>query len=212
MLEQQDKTPLMHIAYYKGEKGQKKYLEPLENFINGDIDSSVKELIVNSELISKGTELQKISDICNKKGYKQILEFVNYSDSYLEKPIFLTLRKNGINNLLFRFEYTTEESYNYLMADKGLMCNVIKSILNASLYGFIVDISITPLKTNYSQLEDVVFLSKQIGINQIHLEDSKQYGPSLELSKLQMREMQKILKTPKEQFIRTVYQSETLKK
>lgn len=177
----------VHLKNGETKKFRKSEIETFMSYIKNNRD--VAEVVISGSKLDVDDELKHLLLVCKNSGYKSILEFVNYDDNYLQDLILKDLENMGVETLLFRFEYEKKGSHNYLMADKGLMINVVKSILNASMFNFDIELFITPLKSNYKQLADVYMLANEIGISRIHLGNSKKYGSTLELSENELAQL-----------------------
>lgn len=125
--------------------------------------------------IQQDKTFKNYADIIRQEENIQTITLTNYDLEYMDVDTLNDLVNLGLKRIIFKFEYNEPESYYYLMGKKGTMTNVVKSILNATLFQLEIYIHVTPLATNYNQLERLLELATALEINKVVLGDCSKY-------------------------------------
>ena len=119
---------------------------------------------------------------------------------------FETLKKLGLDKIVFDWQAFEETTDNELMGRKGLNTYLMDSLIRASLTELNVDVHFIPMKPNYKQFSDIIEcleISKVQNISILNFvpqgrgRDNKE---ELMLSKEELKEFSEILKKEKENY------------
>lgn len=66
------------------------------------------------------------------------------------------LKYIGLDKIVFDFQATEEDSYNYVMHTKNMLTNVISSMVKASASNLETDAHFIPMKCNYKEFPDLI--------------------------------------------------------
>lgn len=108
--------------------------------------------IIKNPLKNKKLNSKDFTYIENK-----ILEQMKQLDfSYISKETLMQLKQAQLNKIVFDFQASEPDSYNYIMGTKNNICNLLHSMLNAKSVGLCTEVHFIPMKTNYKDIEDIL--------------------------------------------------------
>lgn len=119
-------------------------------------DKMIRTSIYTSGIINRNKIPNEVIERL-KPEERRIIEMVNKSPySEINKEKFLSLKKSGLDKIVFDFQSIEVEEYDKLMGTKGNLAYAIKSIILAKSTGLNVDVHFIPNKINYKQFPDII--------------------------------------------------------
>jgi MoaA/NifB/PqqE/SkfB family radical SAM enzyme len=91
-----------------------------------------------------------------KKELDRLNFFNNQEYSEISRMEMEYLKYIGLDKIVFDFQATEEDSYNYVMHTKNMLTNVISSMVKASASNVETDAHFIPMKCNYKEFPDLI--------------------------------------------------------
>ncbi|MCI8273025.1 MAG: radical SAM protein [Clostridia bacterium] len=136
-----------------------------------------------------------------------------YDRMLMDKPFgaitrqdYERLKQLGLDKIVFDWQAFEETTDNELMGRKGLITDLMSSLIRARQMGLNVYVHFIPMKPNYKQLPDIVECLELSGVKNISILNFVPQGRGREnkgelmLSEEQLKEFSAILKREKEHF------------
>lgn len=86
----------------------------------------------------------------------------------LDDNTLLECKKKGLNKIIFNLQAANPDTYNLIMKTKDSFHLVIESIEKANKYNIKTEIHFVPMKQNINEVEDVISLSKKLGVDKVN--------------------------------------------
>ncbi|MDD4547324.1 MAG: radical SAM protein [Bacilli bacterium] len=110
------------------------------------------------------TKRERITDLEKEKlnpSELRIIEQIEKNDySCLSREKFKQLKKVGLDKVVFNFQSSNSDVYNYLMGSKNQYANILRSMLFANFEELETEIHFIPLKSNYKEFDDILELAE----------------------------------------------------
>ncbi len=159
----------------------------------------IKTVIYTSG-ITKRTKLKEEAKIGLGSSELKITNQIEENEyDYIDRLTMRKLKEIELDKIVFNFQASEVDGYNYLMGTKNHYANVLKSILNANFEGLESEIHFIPLKSNYRDFKDIIELAELGGINRVSVLRFVSQGrgrdnvKDLVLSKEQLQEFRDIV-------------------
>lgn len=85
----------------------------------------------------------------------------------IDRSVLKKLKAIGLDKIVFDFQVSEVDDYNYLMGTKNQYANVLKSMLYTNFEGIESEIHFIPLKSNYRIFKDIIELAELGGISRV---------------------------------------------
>lgn len=137
--------PFLHKDLLKIIKLCKSYDIKTNLYTSGIVLNRLKEIEIDYEVLTYNERFI-------------IEEMKKQQFSFIDKNILKELKEIGLDKLVFDFQASDCDKYNFLMGTKGNMANVLHSIINAKSVGLYTEIHFIPMRVNYKDIEDILEL------------------------------------------------------
>lgn len=91
-----------------------------------------------------------------KNELNQLNYYANQEYSAISRKEMEYLKYIGLDKIVFDFQATEEDSYNYVMDTKNMLTNVITSMVRATASNLDTDAHFIPMKCNYKEFPDLI--------------------------------------------------------
>ena len=163
----------------------------------------IKTIIYTSGITKRKKLNEEEKNNLNKFSLNIINQIEENDYDCISRPELKKLKELGLDKIVFDFQASEVDEYNYLMGTKNQYVNVLKSILNTNLEGLESEINFIPLLSNYKFFPEIVELAELGGVSRISILRFVPQGrgrdnlEDLMLSKDQLSEFKCILKNTK---------------
>lgn len=148
-----------------------------EPFLHNDLIKMVEYCKLNkirTVIYTSGITMRKNISNLEKENLNpfelRIIEQIENNDyDCLKREVLKELKKVGLDKIVFDFQSSNVDGYNYLMGSKNQYANLLKSMLYASFEGLETEIHFIPLKSNYKELNDILELAELGNVSRISI-------------------------------------------
>ncbi|MDD2181207.1 MAG: radical SAM protein [Bacilli bacterium] len=163
----------------------------------------IKTIIYTSGITKRKKINEQDKNNLNKYNIKIINQIEENDYDCINRETLRELKELGLDKIVFDFQASEVDEYNYLMGTKNQYANVLKSILNTNLEGIESEIHFIPMLSNYKFFPEIVELAELGGVSRISILRFVPQGrgrknlDSIMLSVEQLNEFKNIVKNTK---------------
>lgn len=130
-------------------------------------NNNIKTVIYTSGIVRRNKFSQEEKEKLSYNELKIINHIEKNEYDCIDRITLRELKIIGLDKIVFDFQASEVDGYNYLMGTKNQYANVLKSILNTNFEDIESEIHFIPLKSNYKDFKEIIELAELGNIKRV---------------------------------------------
>lgn len=130
-------------------------------------NNNIKTVIYTSGVVRRNKFSQEEKEKLSYNELKIINHIEKNEYDCIDRITLRELKIIGLDKIVFDFQASEVDGYNYLMGTKNQYANVLKSILNTNFEDIESEIHFIPLKSNYKDFKEIIELAELGNIKRV---------------------------------------------
>lgn len=131
--------------------------------------NNITTVIYTSGIIKRHYLSNSVKNKLNDSELKIINQIESNPYDSINREILRKLKELGLDKIIFDFQSSNVDGYNYLMGTKNQYSNLLNSLLYAHFEGLETEINFIPLRSNYDEFDDILELAELGNVSRINV-------------------------------------------